>query len=93
VTTKAELLNYPLVGGPEGTEHKADLQSRINSNAPHFEPGKHTGESGFKRNDRFVLCLFDVNEIKNVTELVNRARGIKILINVLDHFKSLAIKL
>ncbi len=91
--TEAEVLNYPLLSGPEGTEHKANLQSQINSNAPYFEPGKHTGESGFEHNDRFVLHLFDVDEIKNVTESVNRAGGIKILINVLNHFKSLAIKL
>ena len=51
MATKAEVLNYPMVGGKKGAEHEAHLQSRIDSYASHFEAGEHTGESGFECDD------------------------------------------
>ena len=68
MATKAEVLNYPVVGGPEGTKHESHLQCRINCDAPHFGAGKHAGELGLERDYGLVVCLFDVDKVKNVAE-------------------------
>ena len=68
MATKAEVLNYAVLGGQEGAKHESHLQCRINCNAPHFEAGKHARESVFERDDRLVMCLFDVDKVENVAE-------------------------
>ena len=68
VATKAEVLNNPMLGGQEGPEHKADLQCQVNGNAPHSEAGEHAGKACLERDDRLILCLFDVDKIKYVAE-------------------------
>jgi hypothetical protein len=92
MATKAEVLDDPVVGGAKGAKHEAHLQCRINEDAPHFEIGKYVGESGFERDDRLGVGLFDVNKVEDVAEGVNRARGVKILIDMRDHFEPLAVK-
>ena len=68
VVTKAEVLNNPMVGGQEGPEQKADLQRRVDGNAPHSEADKHAENACLEHDDRLILHLFDVDKIKYVAE-------------------------
>ncbi len=92
MATKAEVLDDPVVGGAKGAKHEAHLQCQINEDAPHFEIGKDAGESGFERDDGLGVGLFDVDKVEDVAEGVNRARGVKILIDMRDHLEPLSVK-
>ncbi len=89
---KAEVLDDPVVGGAKGAKHEAHLQCRIIEDAPHFEIGKYAGELGFERDDGLGVGLFDVDKVEDVAEGVNRAGGVKILINMCDHLEPLSVK-
>jgi len=58
-----------------------------------FELGKYAGESGFERDDGLGIGLFAVDKVEDVAEGVNRARGVKILIEMRDHLEPLSVKL
>ena len=92
MATKVKVLNNPMVGGQEDPEHKAYLQRQVDGNAPPSEAGKHMGKVCLERNDQLILGLFDVDKIKYVADRVDSARGVKILIDVFDHFEPLFVK-
>ncbi len=77
--TKAEVLNYPVVGGLEGAKHETHLQCQINGDAPHFEADKHTGEPGFERDDGHIVGLFDVDKVNMWLSELTVAEGLKYL--------------
>jgi hypothetical protein len=68
VVAEAEILDYPVIAREEESQHKTNLEHRVDCNAPHFEGCKEAGESSLGSDDGFVLGLFDVDEIKNVTK-------------------------
>jgi len=46
----------------------------------------------FEHDDRLGIGLFDVDKVKDVAEGVNRAGGIKILIDIRNHLEPLSVK-
>ncbi len=68
VAAETEVLDYPVVLREEGSQHKTNLECRVDCDAPHFEGCKEAGESSLEGDDGFVLGLLYVDEIKNVAK-------------------------
>ncbi len=68
MVAETKVLDYPVISREEGSQHKTDLERRVGCDAPHFEGYKEAGESSLEGDDRFVLGLLYVDEIKNVAK-------------------------
>ena len=68
MAAETEVLDYPVVSREEGSQHKTDLECRVDCDAPHFEGCKEAGESSLEGDDGFVLGLLYVDEIENVAK-------------------------
>jgi hypothetical protein len=68
VAAETEVLDYPVLSREEGSQHKTDLERRVDCDAPHFEGCKEARESSLEGDDGFVLGLLYVDEIENVAK-------------------------
>ena len=90
--TQAKLLNHGLVPVKQRAKHKTNLERRVNTNTPHFQIAEYRQNMILECNDRFLIQLLDVDEIKYVPKGIDRTGRVEILVDVSDHFKPFPIE-
>ena len=92
MATQAKLLNHGLVPVKQHAKHKTNLERRVNTNTPHFQVAEYRRKTSFECNDRFLIRLLDVDEIKYVPKGIDCPGRVEMLVDVGNHFKTVPIE-